>query len=469
MRSLFSHGWAFDPGDGGARARPLPAPRRLQGATVFSSAGVDLVSQMDDWLGVPTDFLMAFVNEGSWASARQSVDDWITVYAETDKRKVWSIPLTVYGTPLADVAGGAHDADLAYILEAILADATWGGEIALRPGYEPNNTGWPWSIGSEGEFASDYVAAWRRLHAMAKGLSPRFTFDWNVNWYGDDPEPCYPGNAFVDTIGCDVYFLSSIEMSAADFWAYATTKEKGINWAAAFAAARGKLFTIPEWGTDQNGEGAAFIALMAAFIEANRVDWHSYFNNDQAAGFVTRLSFGRYPLAEKAFLEAFGAPTLGDSIVVGTPGNRGAGSWSNKDGASSTGALVTNGGALNYGGLETFLSAGAVSGQAVQIRVRFTPVAPNQDSYVRVQTWDGATTPQTTLLYYFGGALSSGYSEGTFSNERMFEERVNGVLEGYVLTFEFVATSDDDLLVRFGPGAVSRSTNFNRLDVRPLL
>ena len=51
-----------------------------------------------------------------------------------------------------------------------------------------------------------YVGTWRHaINAMRSVPGAHFTFDWNVSIGFANPEPMYPGDAYVDLIGADNY------------------------------------------------------------------------------------------------------------------------------------------------------------------------------------------------------------------------------------------------------------------------
>jgi hypothetical protein len=84
----------------------------------------------------------------------------------------------------------------------------FGQPVYLRPFHEMNNEGYPWAFGVNGNTADDLVAAWRYIH-------DRFTRAGatNVRWvWCPNPDngrvaysALYPGDAYVDWFGLDVY------------------------------------------------------------------------------------------------------------------------------------------------------------------------------------------------------------------------------------------------------------------------
>ena len=114
---------------------------------------------------------------------------------------VWSMPLTVKGTPLADVAKGLHDAAFEAAARAI-AEAQ--PKAIIRLGWEMNLEGSPWF--AKGQEA-DFIAAFRRVVGIFRRYSDGFKYDWCPGW-GPQEMPAdlaYPGDDVVDYIGLDVY------------------------------------------------------------------------------------------------------------------------------------------------------------------------------------------------------------------------------------------------------------------------
>jgi mannan endo-1,4-beta-mannosidase len=115
------------------------------------------------------------------------------------------------------IADGSHDAHVDQMLAGMRA---FPGPVVVRWGHEANGNWYPWSAANTGGRAShsspqDYVAAWRHIVARERALPGASNISWfwcaNAN---DVPsaggkayslEQYWPGEQWVDFIGCDGY------------------------------------------------------------------------------------------------------------------------------------------------------------------------------------------------------------------------------------------------------------------------
>lgn len=214
---------------------------------------------------------------------------------------VWSVPLTVTGTPLADVAGGKHDLEFEAAARAI-ADAQ--PRAIIRLGWEMNlvQNGW-FTKGQEAE----YIAAFRRVVGIFRRHSPDFKYDWCPGWGPQDTpaDQAYPGDDVVDYIGLDVYDYTqqgSIEDRWRDFYLKAPF---GLEWHRDFAAQHGKLMSYPEWGVGQAGDNPYFVQQMHDWLVQNqdRIAYAAYFNVDGL--WPTQIDTGKFPKSGRLFRKLF--------------------------------------------------------------------------------------------------------------------------------------------------------------------
>ena len=215
---------------------------------------------------------------------------------------VWSVPLTITGTPLAEVADGQHDVEFEAAARAI-AEAQ--PKAIIRLGWEMNisNMGW-FSKGHE----DDYIRAFRRVVAIFRRASRDFAFDWCPGWGPQDTSAdlSYPGDDVVDIIGLDVYDFK-LEGSVEERWQKFYLKAPfGLEWQRDFAKLHRKRISYPEWGVGQAGDNPYFIQKMHDWMAENRgqIAHAAYFDVDGL--WPTQIDTGRFPQSEKLFRKLFG-------------------------------------------------------------------------------------------------------------------------------------------------------------------
>jgi Glycosyl hydrolase family 26 len=308
----------------------LPRMGSFQDNRPYAKAGTTISAQreagLEAWelmLGRPKDSLVAedFYGDGSdtWAGMTAAANglgkpkDW---KAANPKRKLlWSIPLTMPGASLADVANGLHDAEFSAAASAIAASQP---DAIIRIGWEMNGSWTPWHAGAGAE--QNYISAYRRVAAIFKEKSRQFTFDWCVSFgrQDSDAESAYPGDDVVDTIGMDVYDYISTHSPIADptkRWGSSIIDGdgRGLAWLASFAASRNKKMSIGEWGVgltdDQKSplyrrykDDPSFVRLMRSWLVANSGDvaFQIYFDAPP-----NRIDDGTFPNAFAQFKKDF--------------------------------------------------------------------------------------------------------------------------------------------------------------------
>jgi len=106
---------------------------------------------------------------------------------------------------LARIAAGYFDG---YLRSWATALAPYGSGVTIRFAHEMNGNWYPWCPGVNGTTAADYLAAWRRIHAIfaANGAHPLWMWAINDPYPGSVPlASVYPGNTVVDQLGLDSY------------------------------------------------------------------------------------------------------------------------------------------------------------------------------------------------------------------------------------------------------------------------
>jgi hypothetical protein len=136
-----------------------------------------------------------------------------------------------------------------------------------------------------------------------------FLIDW-------DPNACtenipyanfYPGNAYVDIMGLDIYNVSCTSPYTRETFSQLANETAGIASFERFATAQGKPMSFPEWGLKKvpSGDDPGYIDGMGAIFDRRNVAFEVYFNVDVKIRPYLPLGT-QTPLALKAFKKWFG-------------------------------------------------------------------------------------------------------------------------------------------------------------------
>lgn len=214
--------------------------------------------------------------------------------------------------------------------EAALALANYRPQDAVvfvRPGWEFNGDWYPWSAGNGN--AAAFAATFRTFVDEFRAVSPRFRFDWNPNFGTGvvDPEACYPGDAYVDVIGMDLYDSeknTGIDNQATR-WNFYVNHARGLEWMRRFAGEHNKLLALSEWGVsdhnlpDHAGEtkvddNPTFVRNLQQWMADNDTIYHHYW--DSTSSYDGRLR-DNVPLnTANEYVLAFSTPV---PLSDGTP------------------------------------------------------------------------------------------------------------------------------------------------------
>jgi hypothetical protein len=267
------------------------------------------VAQYESWLGKPTDGILSYTGDASWADYDGSVGYAINLWAPLDRRVLWSVSFIPDGANLADAASGAYDAHYLAAAKQLASFRPQDGVLYIRTAWEWNGNWFPWSVSQSD--TGNFIAAWHHFVDAFRSVSPRFRFDWcpslTINPY--PLEDAYPGDDYVDVIGADVYdedVYWKIQDPDARWEQEYLTSDHGLNWLSSFAAAHGKGLSVPEWGTGGSGSGddPSFVSHMNDWLEANHALYASYWNSSSV--YTGQLSYGQWPNAGAEYRKLFG-------------------------------------------------------------------------------------------------------------------------------------------------------------------
>jgi hypothetical protein len=255
------------------------------------------VKAFEQVIGRQVDYLSDFGAQLSWreavTSAAHAMRVWREVSLSTRRKLLWHQPLTMRGTPLADIASGRHDNSFVAIATSVRNAGFYDAIINL--GWDMNGDWTPWAVGPETK--DTYIAAYRRIGAIFKKVSPSFKLCWSPSRHEQPMAPyeAYPGDDHVDLIGMSLqivlppagqitpeYFETSIIGHGAV--PIAGRQPFALEWLAEFAKLHGKPIALPEIaigvelanGQDANtpADDAVIVPRIAEWIARNDVVVH---------------------------------------------------------------------------------------------------------------------------------------------------------------------------------------------------
>jgi hypothetical protein len=188
-------------------------------------------------------------------------------------------------TTLVAAAAGADNSKFRDLGRLLVKDGLSHTIIDL--GREMNGTWYEWSEHRAPSSEPDaFIRAWRQIvTAMRSVPGQHFKFLWTVFMDSAAVVEAWPGSAYVDYIGTDLFdwyggpkgtypHTASGALDHENKWQQILTSAPGgLNWTAAFSKATGKPVIIPEWGLDFHTFGGQddpqFITNMLAWMKAH--------------------------------------------------------------------------------------------------------------------------------------------------------------------------------------------------------
>jgi hypothetical protein len=297
---------------------PATATEPLLG--VYGENSLQRVLDFEAWLGREVDLILCTVDYQKWENYRYA--DWLskTVYgARGNRRLVYDVPIIIQGATYAEAKTGAYDDHWQCLAKSLLSNNQGEYEIVIRPSHEMNGDWFVWGVGGSRQTQiPDFIASWQRFHRVFRGVvgGQRFRFSFSTTEGASDPRAMWPGDAFVDLVGHDLYWKP--KAMGGEGWETQDPKEAwelrvsqhGYNpWNLAgmltFAKAHGKPFQVDEWGV-WGPDAAPFVERMAAFLRANGVRAHTYWNSNAAYPGELPSRDAEWPATVEAFRQAFG-------------------------------------------------------------------------------------------------------------------------------------------------------------------
>lgn len=255
---------------------------------------------IERWLGTNVGVVVLYVN----ADAEVPVREWFL----EEMTRTWQtghIPMVTWLPYTGDeqttpttitrrIRDGEYDEIVEWWADALSAwlraeDQVGSRRCYFRPFPEMNGDWLPWSVLEDGD-ERPFIDAWRHVHDILMGeiaSSERIQWLWNPNATEHGAvrtEACYPGDSYVDWIGIDGYNWGDSRPSS-DWQSPAAVFEP---MRSRLAALTDKPLAIPEFGTTSRKNGEWDVAAkrewiqdMFAYLEANDVRMHCWFNTDK--------------------------------------------------------------------------------------------------------------------------------------------------------------------------------------------
>lgn len=204
---------------------------------------------------------------------------------------------------LTETASGAWDDDYRTVAESLVA----GGypDAVIRLGHEFTGGWYPWSAQGNEEA---YIAAYRHVHSVLRSVSADFRFEWNSarNTFVEYGPPAYPGDAYVDVVGLDIYYTPwkgdkafTQELWLKRYYAVLVAHQE-------FAKAHGKPVAYSEWANGDVDKPEFISAMFNWFVSLpssgpGSLLYHAYFNVNQRG-----YDLDNHPKSKDIFIDLFG-------------------------------------------------------------------------------------------------------------------------------------------------------------------
>jgi hypothetical protein len=186
---------------------------------------------------------------------------------------------------LVAAAAGDYNSKFYGLGQLLVKDGLSNTIISL--GREMNGKWYEWSEHRAPPSEPDaYILAWRQIVKTLRSVpGQHFKFVWTLYPTPASVAESWPGSAYVDYIGTDIFdwyggphgtypHTASGALDHQTKWQQLLADEPGgLNWMAAFSRATGKQIIIPEWGLDFHKFGGQidpmFVTNMLAWMKAH--------------------------------------------------------------------------------------------------------------------------------------------------------------------------------------------------------
>ncbi|CAM5719339.1 GH26 domain-containing protein OS=Streptomyces tendae OX=1932 GN=GUR47_08900 PE=3 SV=1 [Streptomyces tendae] len=261
----------------GEPAAPEPTP--AFGAYLdYGPRGVARMAALSHWLGGAELRVGHTYLPGDRWSNIEGAPGFLDVWADwrtrqADRMLVLNVPMMERNEEhvgdrevralLRQGAAGRFDRHFRALAERLVALKV--PDTVLVLGWEMNGTTYTHRCGPDPEA---WKAYWNRIVTTMRAVpGQKFRFDFAPS-RGRDAVPwtqCYPGDATVDIIGMDSY-----DQPRGTTFDEQVEEPYGLQAHVDFAKAHGKPVSYPEWGLFRNGDNAAYMRRMLAWMDEHR-------------------------------------------------------------------------------------------------------------------------------------------------------------------------------------------------------
>jgi beta-mannanase len=298
-------------------AQPSPGPTSLPAAQVAIGVyrpaypnNLSSVVEYEQATGKKMTIVHWYALWGGWKSAFSASD----LDAVTRRGSVPMITWEPWAGQARDPAWSLRDAILsgrndAYIDSWARGMAAYGRPVLLRFAHEMHAQSYPWAVGVNGNTDAEYVAAWRHVHGFfERAGASNVKWVWNPNtlWGGSAPaadhlarwQRLYPGDAYVDWTGLDLYNTGPSLDWGAPYWR-SFENVLGEPYSAMSTLAQKPILLGEVGSTEIGGDKAAWIAdglsqgTLARYSNVRAVVWFDI-DKSQEQNWAIRSSSGAY-------------------------------------------------------------------------------------------------------------------------------------------------------------------------------
>jgi peptidoglycan hydrolase-like protein with peptidoglycan-binding domain len=186
---------------------------------------------------------------------------------------------------LTAAAAGTDDRRFYQLGELLVRDGL--SDTIINLSREMNGSWYEWSERYAPSSEPDaFIRAWRQVVTTMRSVpGEHFRFLWTIYPKGATVAECWPGSAYVDYVGTDIFdwyggphdtypHTASGALDWALHWEQTlTARPGGLDWIAQFSRLTGKPIIIPEWGLDFHTFGGQddtyFLTHMTAWLSAH--------------------------------------------------------------------------------------------------------------------------------------------------------------------------------------------------------